>query len=785
MTVHQVYEIEGMSCAACSAAVEHVTRKLDGMIHSDVNLTTNKLTVDYDGDKVAPAAIITKVKNAGFGCQLIAPPTQKHGIAPTREQREQARIAAEKTEQKKRHDEKVNLWSAIAFTAALLYVSMGSMLPHPLPLPGVFRATFHPYNFAILQLLLTIPIMYTGRRFYIRGYKALFHGNPDMDTLVAIGSSCAFVYSLVLTFLLEDHPMLIHSLFYESAAVVLTFVSIGKYLEGRSKEKTKDAIKKLVELTPDTALLVQADGTTVEKPIEEVDVDDIVLVKPGAKIPVDGIVVEGEGGVDESMLTGESIPVEKQTGSGVVGGSLNGNGLLRIRVTKIGSDTTLSKIVAFVEEAQGRKAPIAKIADTIAGVFVPSVMIIAAAAGIIWTIVGISGAAGILQLPSDWSISTGFVLRVVTSVLVIACPCALGLATPTAIMVGTGLGAANGILIRSGDALETAHGITTVVLDKTGTVTEGKPRVTDVIALDPGTEREVVHFAAALESGSTHPLSKAIMDYAAEIEQTGTAATTAETAPAVTLLKNIPGKGIHTQINDSHVYAGNAALMDEAGIDISHLEKEAGERTREGKSLVYVASGGTLLGFIAIADTVKPHSAEAVQRLKKEGLRIVLLTGDNQAAAAHIAAQIGADEVIAEVLPQDKAAVVEKLQKRGEKVMMVGDGINDAPALVQADTGAAIGNGSDVAIESGDIILMKNDLRDVPRVIRLSRLTLMNIKENLFWAFFYNVIGIPIAAGVLFPLFGILLTPMFGALAMSLSSVFVVSNALRLRTKKI
>jgi Cu+-exporting ATPase len=776
MTIHQVYEIEGMSCAACSSAVEHVTRKLDGMIRADVNLTTNKLTVEYDGEKVSPDDIIKKVSNAGFGCKLFIPPSRRNSLS--RAEKDRQRAEAEQLEKAKSRWNRSNLWSAVVLTVLLLYFSMGTMLPRPVPVPDLLNPVTHQYNFAIVQLLLAVLIMFLGRRFYLRGYKALFHGSPDMDTLVAVGSSAAFIYSLVLTFRLQDNPMLIHGLFYESAAVVLTFVSIGKYLEGRSKEKTKTAIKKLVELAPDTALRMKSDGSVEETPIEEIRNDDIVLVKPGTRIPVDGIVEEGQGGVDESMLTGESMPVEKQPGSSVVGGSMNGNGLLKVRVTKTGSDTTLSKIIAFVEEAQGKKAPISRTADKVAGIFVPTVMVIAAVAGLFWTVLGVLGNSGVLSLPPDWTISTGFVLRVVISVLVIACPCALGLATPTAIMVGTGLGAANGILIRSGEALETAHRIDTVVLDKTGTVTEGKPRVTDSVVVVPGNEKKMLRLAAALESGSTHPLSVAVTDFAA-------AAGLSQSVPDVTLLNTVPGKGVHGHIEGSVVYAGNAALLETAGISVDGLNDTAERYKQQGKSLVYIACGRELLGMLAVADTVKETSAAAVRRLKEQGISVVLLTGDSKAAASYIGAQIGVDTVIAEVLPQDKAGIIEGLQNEGKKVMMVGDGINDAPALVQADIGAAIGNGSDVAIESGDIILMKSDLRDVPRAINLSRMTIKNIKENLFWAFCYNTIGIPIAAGVLFPAFGILLTPVFGAFAMSLSSVSVVSNALRLRTKKL
>ena len=780
MTVHQTYEIEGMSCAACSSAVERVTRRLDGMVRSDVNLTTNKMTVEYDGSKVTPELIITKVKNAGFGCRLLEPENLRETGEEARERREKEKEEAEKAAALKAKQDKISLWSAIGFTVLLLYVSMGSMLKHPLPLPDIFNMHTHAGNFALLQLLLTIPILYFGRRFYIRGFKALFHGNPDMDTLVAIGSSCSFVYSLVLTFLLQDNHMLVHSLFYESSAVVLTFVSIGKYLEGRSKEKTKGAIKKLVELAPAAALLVKSDGSTEEIAAEDLKPGDIVMVKPGSKVPSDGIITKGSGGVDESMLTGESMPVEKAPGALVIGGSLNGGSLLTVRITRTGNDTTLSRIIQFVEEAQGKKAPISRTADRVAGIFVPAVMGIALAAGVAWTAVGLLSSAGIITLPAGWTIDASFILRVMTSVLVIACPCALGLATPTAIMVGTGLGASNGILIRSGEALETAHTVDTVVLDKTGTVTEGKPRVTDIVTAGKteAEEKHLLSIAAALEAGSTHPLAQAVTACAA-------AKAGGEPVYEVQDIQNKPGRGMQAVHGKTKIYAGSAPFMRENGVDISSFERLAAEYMEQGKSIIYAAEDTDPAGFLAVADTVKAESADAVAHMKKEGLRVVLLTGDSKASAEYVGGLIKADSVVAEVMPQDKASVIEKLQKDGAKVMMVGDGINDAPALVQADIGAAIGSGSDVAIESGDIVLMKNSLLDVPRAIALSRLTIRNIKENLFWAFCYNTVGIPIAAGVLYPAAGILLTPMFAGLAMSLSSVCVVSNALRLRTKKL
>ncbi|QTQ12232.1 copper-translocating P-type ATPase [Treponema parvum] len=824
MSVKEIYEIEGMSCAACSAAVERVTRKLPGMIRSDVNLATNKMSVEYEPSSVTPELIIEKVKNAGFGCKPYKNDSYNTAGDKAAASRKKARDEEEKKALKELKDQKISLAVSLFFAAILLYVSMGSMLTPAAPLPDIFSMHTHPVNFALLEFLLALPIMYLGRRFYFRGFKALFHGNPDMDTLVAIGSYVAFIYSLILTFLIEDNSHIVHSLFYESAAVVIAFVSIGKFLEGRSKEKTKEAIKSLVELVPDTALVIQPDGSVLETPVEAILPGMILSVRAGEKIPLDGIVESGLSSADESMLTGESMPIEKKSGDPVIGGSLNGNGLLTVRVTKTGGDTVLSKIIAFVEEAQGKKAPISRLADRVAGVFVPLVIGIALSASLLWTVIGILGAGGIIQLPSGWNISAGFVLRVMTSILVIACPCALGLATPTAIMVGTGLGALNGILIRSGEALETTHLIDTVVLDKTGTVTEGKPVVTEVITAS-GTEEEkerLLKLAADLEKTSVHPIAEALIDaaktFAAEkncgekstcgIDAGGARgvgissasedglrgeADNVSTAPSasggadenITDLQNIPGRGVRALLGKKNIFAGNAAFMAENNIDVSAFEKKASECGEQGKSIVYVAESNLVLGFAAVADTVKSDSAEAIRRLKKEGIRVILLTGDNKKAADYIGSQINADKVISEVLPQDKARIIEELQKEGAKVMMVGDGINDAPALVQADVGAAIGAGSDVAVESGDIVLMRNSLSDVPRAIRLSCMTIANIKENLFWAFCYNVVGIPIAAGALFPAFGILLTPMFGGLAMSLSSVCVVLNALRLKTKRL
>ena len=744
------YDISGMHCAACSASVEKVTRRLSGVERSDVNLTTGIMTIRYDEGQVSPEQIIAKVEKAGFGCMLHAEAREKAAQRP--QQDEEAALRRKKWE----------LAVAAVFSAALLYVSMGQMLPFglpSLPLPDLFSMHTHPMNFAVLQLLLTIPVLYCGRHFFTGGFKALFHGNPNMDSLVAIGSACSFLYSVVMTFLISDAPhTYVHNLYYESAAVVLTLVSLGKFLESRNMQKTKSAITALMRLAPDTAILADSGR---EVPTEQLHAGDTVLVKPGARVPVDGVVVKGESSVNEAMLTGESLPVEKSVGSEVIGGSVNENGALYVRVTRTGEDTTLSRIVRFVEDAQGKKAPISKTADKVAGVFVPAVIAIALLAALAWAAAGRPFA---------------FVLRVFTSVLVIACPCALGLATPTAIMVGTGLGAKHGILIRSGEILEITHSVDTVVLDKTGTVTEGTPTVTEVLPYQ--CEREtLLQTAAAIESVSAHPLAQAITGYVKELHMTSISAPEG--------FENLSGRGLSATLEGKPVLAGSRRLLEERGVDPSPLLEAADGLSAQGKTPMFFAEDGKLLGLIAVADPVKETSAAAVEEMQRQGLRVVLLTGDNRAAAEHIGKLVGADEIIAEVLPEEKAGVVQRLQAEGKRVMMVGDGINDAPALTAATVGCAIGSGSDIAIESADIVLMRSDLRDVPKALRLSALTLRNIKQNLFWAFCYNTVGIPIAAGLLYLFGGPLLSPMFAGAAMSLSSVCVVGNALRLGRAKL
>ena len=741
----ETYDIGGMHCAACASAVERVTKKLPGVAQSDVNLPMNRLTIEYDEALCTPADIVAKVERAGFTAALHAPESEGK-VEP------QAKRAGD-------GESKAALIASVCFAGALLLFSMGHMLFPSLPMPALLSPATHPVNFALVQLLLAAPVLALGRRFFIGGFRALFHGNPNMDTLVALSATASFLYSLAMTFSLTDTPGNVHDLYYESAAVVVALVSVGKYLEANSKEKTKDAITKLMRLAPDTALLVDDDSRR-EVPLSAVKVDDIVLVRPGARVPLDGVVVDGSGSVNEAMLTGESLPVEKTRGSEVIGGSVSVDGALFVRVSRIGGDATLAKIIRFVEEAQGKKAPISRAADKVAGVFVPVVMAVALVAAAAWLIAG-----------EPFS----FALRIFTSVLVIACPCAMGLATPTAIIVGTGLGAAHGILIRGGEALEITHKASVAVFDKTGTVTEGKPVVTDLSAAD---ERALLYAAAMLERLSHHPIAKAVCEAAA--------ARGALPEEPVTRFQNLGGRGL-TGFDGAgnRLLAGNAALLRENGVLTSALDAAAARYQSEGKSVVYVASAGKALGVLAVMDAVKADARETMAALKGLGIRTVLLTGDNRAAAEYIGAAVGADEIVSEVLPTEKAAVIQRFQAAGETVLMVGDGINDAPALVQADVGCAVGSGSDIAIDAADIVLMKPALTDVCRAVRLSRYTIRNIRQNLFWAFCYNTLGIPIAAGALYPALHLLLSPMLGGLAMSLSSLFVVTNALRLKGKKL
>ena len=654
---------------------------------------------------------------------------------------------------------KRRLISNIVLTIPLLYICMGHMLPIPMPLPTFMDMHHHPMAFALAQLVLTVCVLVNGRKFYVVGFKSLAKGNPNMDSLVALGTGSAFIYSFIMTMLIPRDASYVHNLYYESAATVVTLVMVGKYMEGRSKNKASEAIRKLMELAPDTAIVIRK-GEQLEVPVEQVVRGELILIRPGSRIPLDGIVVEGTTSVDESMLTGESIPVEKEIDDEVIGGSVNFQGAVVVKVTRVGADTTLAKIVKMMEDAQGKKAPISKLADTVAGYFVPVVMGIAILASVIWALLG-------------YDIT--FVLTVFVSVLVIACPCALGLATPTAIMVGTGLGANHGILIKSGEALELSHKVNAVVLDKTGTITEGKPTIMRVVSHSIS-EEEILRITASCEQVSEHPLGQAIVNGAKEkgfeLEQ-------------VTEFQSITGQGIEAVLAGKTYYIGNKKLCNAQGIDLTEYEAEATEIASRGQTPMFVGLDGKVIGIVSVADTMKDTSVEAIRRIKELGIEVYMLTGDNRLTADYIGKKVGVDHVIAEVLPNDKASVVEKLQKQGKCVMMVGDGINDAPALVQADIGVAIGNGSDIALDSGDVVLMKSDLHDVYKTIKLSKATIRNIKQNLFWAFFYNVCGIPIAAGMLYPINGMLLSPIIGGLAMSFSSVFVVSNALRLRNTKL
>lgn len=745
--ITQKYDITGMSCAACSSAVERVTRKMPGVAESNVNLTTALMTISYDESQLENEDIITKVEKAGFGAVLHVDKSKKE------------QIKDEEVLEQETHTIKRRLTINIITAVILLYISMGHMIPITLPVPAVIDMNKNPLGFCLIQLILTLIILFNGRKFYLVGFKSLFRGHPNMDSLVAVGTGSAFLYSLVMTIRVVYDPMASHSLYYESAAVVVTLVMVGKYMESRSKGKTSEAIKKLMELTPDTALLI-SEGQTREVPIEDVRTGELVLIKPGSRVPLDGIVVEGNTSIDESMLTGESIPVEKYPGDEVIGGSMNYQGAVTAKVSRIGTDTTLAKIVKMMEDAQGKKAPISKLADTVAGYFVPTVMVIAFAAALVWLLLGYDLA---------------FALTIFVSVLVIACPCALGLATPTAIMVGTGLGASHGILIKSGEALEISHKVDCVVLDKTGTITEGQPAVMEVVS-ETVSETELLYIAASCEQVSEHPLGQAIIKRAKELDIA---------LANVSEFQSITGQGIEATIDGQKYYIGNRKLCDQQKITIGDYQDKAQEIAGKGQTPMYIAADGKVIGIISVADPIKESSREAVTKMKNLGIEVHMLTGDNRLTAEYIGKQVGVDEIEAEVLPGDKAKVVEDLQAQGKRVMMVGDGINDAPALVQADVGAGIGSGSDIALESADVVLIKSDLNDVYKAIKLSKATIRNIKQNLFWAFFYNICGLPLAAGVLYAINGHLLNPMFAGFAMSLSSVCVVGNALRLRTLKL
>ncbi len=735
--------VEGMTCASCSQAVERAVKKLPGIREASVNLATEKAKVVYDSTRTRVSEIKGAIQKAGYRPLDIE-------IGST------ADYEKDKTERETKLLRRRLIFAAI-FTIPLFYIAMGHMIG--LPVPQFMSPHSNPLNFALVQMALVLPVMISGYRFYTSGFSRLFKGAPNMDSLIAVGTGAAFVYGIyaVIRIMQGDAEYAGH-LYFETAGVIITLILLGKYLETVSKGKTSQAIKSLMGLQPKTATVI-SDGKETQIPVDEVEAGDIVLVRPGEKIPVDGVVIEGRTSVDESMLTGESIPVEKNPGNQVVGASINKNGTIRFKATKVGKDTTLARIIQLVEEAQGSKAPIAKMADVISGYFVPIVMIIAVLAGLAWFLSGES---------------IEFSLTIFISVLVIACPCALGLATPTAIMVGTGKGAEYGILIRGGEALETAHKIQTVVLDKTGTITEGDPKVTDIITSGLISERELLELSASAERGSEHPLGEAIIK---EARERGYPLWDTEDFQAV------PGHGIEVSVQGKKMLLGNRKLMNDRGVDMTLTDK-ADQLAQEGKTPMYVVADGKLAGIIAVADVIKPSSKKAVEQLHDLGIEVVMITGDNKRTAEAVAKQIGIKRVLAEVLPEDKANEVKKLQSEGKRTAMVGDGINDAPALAQADIGIAIGSGTDVAMESADIVLMRSDLTDVPVAIRLSRQTIRNIKQNLFWAFGYNTAGIPIAAGLLHLFGGPLLNPMIAAAAMAFSSVSVVSNALRLRRFK-
>ncbi|WP_288394336.1 heavy metal translocating P-type ATPase [uncultured Vagococcus sp.] len=743
---HMQYDIDGMTCASCSQTIEKVINKLDGVQSASVNLATEKMVVDFNPSELSSNDIMEAVKNSGYSA--------KESLS----QEAQADLDKEK---KEKHIKKMwsRFWQSAVLTVPLLYIAMGEMVG--LPIPEMIHPMVYPERFALLQLALTIPVLIIGRPFFIVGFRALFKGHPNMDSLVALGTSAAALYSLYGTImvLLGDHHFAMN-LYYESAAVILTLITLGKYFEAVSKGKTSEAIKKLMGLAPKTAIVIR-DGVETEISVDDVVLGDVIVVKPGDKIPVDGVIVSGTSAVDESMLTGESIPIEKKAGDKVIGASINKNGSFQFEATKVGKDTTLSQIIKLVEDAQGSKAPIAQLADKVSGVFVPIVIVLAILSGVAWYFLG----------QESWI----FALTITISVLVIACPCALGLATPTAIMVGTGKGAENGVLIKSGDALETTHKIETIVFDKTGTITEGKPVVTDILVTGSLSKDDFLLLGASAEKGSEHPLGEAIVLAAEEKGMT---------FKEIDNFVAIPGHGIEVEIEKETFILGNKKLMLEKQIDLLGFEEESNRLAKEGKTPMYIANSHELLGIIAVADTIKESSVKAIEKLHRMGLEVAMLTGDNKRTAEAIAKQVGIDRVLSEVLPEDKANEVKKLQQEGKKVAMVGDGINDAPALAQADIGIAIGSGTDVAMESADIVLMRSDLMDVPTAIELSHATIKNIKENLFWAFLYNTLGIPVAMGLLYLFGGPLLNPMIAGAAMSFSSVSVLLNALRLKRFK-
>ena len=770
------FDVTGMTCSACSSHVEKSVGKLTGVENVSVNLLTNSMQVEFDENKLDTAGIIKAVEDAGYGA-AVKDGHAKSGTKTSGQSDSQENSGLSAVEQNVKNMKK-RLIVSLIFWIPLMYVSMGHMIYQWLNIPmppftmNFLHGNENAITYAFTQFLLLLPILIANQKYFKNGFKTLWHRSPNMDSLIAIGAGAAILYGIFaiyrIGYAMGHGDMMVvhqyaHDLYFESAGTILTLITIGKYLETKSKGKTSEAITKLLNLAPKTVTVVR-DG--VEQVVDAADVGkgEIFLVKPGESVAVDGIVLEGKSSFDESAITGESIPVPKQEGDTIVSASINKSGLIRAKATKVGEDTTIAQIIRLVEEASSSKAPIAKMADKIAGVFVPTVITIALITGVIWLI---SGAT------FEFAMSTAI------AVLVISCPCALGLATPVAIMVGTGKGAENGILIKSGDALETAHQIDTVVLDKTGTITQGKPVVTDIIcaAGKSAAKTQLLQIAGSLEKGSEHPLAEAIVNYCV---------TNNISLEKVTDFNALFGKGIEGTVSGTHYYAGNEKMMEEKGISLSTEQKnQIRELAKQGRTPLLFADEKQFLGIVAVADVVKPTSKEAVQKFRDYGIHVIMLTGDNEVTAQAIKEQVGIDEVIAGVLPTQKEEKISALKQAGHKVAMIGDGVNDAPALASADVGIAIGAGTDVAIESADIVLMKNDLLDAVGAVKLSKAVIRNIKENLFWAFFYNSIGIPLAAGVLYPLFQIKLNPMFGAAAMSLSSVCVVSNALRLRWVKL
>ena len=743
------YDITGMSCSACSASIERNVGKLDGVFKVAVNLLANTMSVEFDENVLSEQTIVQTVQKIGYG---ITPAGQKPSHLEA-----DAEVSAEQNLKKR-------FITSVCFLLPLMYIAMHDMVG----LPGIPRlqGMENAANFAFAQFLLVLPVMFVNRVYYEKGLKSLLKRAPNMDSLIAIGSLAAVIYGVIAIFRIQyglGHQNMdvvmqySHNLYFESASMILTLITLGKYLETRSKGKTSDAIKKLMDLTPDTATLLLEDGTEKTVAVSDIRKGDILIIKSGESIPVDGTVVFGETYVDQSAITGESIPVQKVQGDAVISATVNQNGYIRMQATSVGEDTTIAKIIQLVEEASSSKAPISRLADKISGIFVPLVMLIALGTAVIWMLAGHT---------------VEFSLSLAISVLVISCPCALGLATPVAIMVGTGKGAENGILIKSAEALETAHKVTTVVLDKTGTITEGRPYVTDITVFHRMEEAAFLSLAASAETMSEHPLAAAVVEYA---KDKGIALQKTDQFSSMT------GMGIAAKISEKAVLAGNASLMKQKGIEISLAEDMAQRLKAQGKTVLYFALDGTLAGIVAVADRVKQTSRHAIESFKKLNKKVIMLTGDNRMTAQAIKEQVQADDVISDVLPAEKENVIRSLQEKGETVMMVGDGINDAPALMRADVGVAIGAGTDIAIESADIVLIRNELIDAVSAVELSNAVIRNIRMNLFWAFFYNTIGIPVAAGVLYLPFSITLNPMLASAAMSLSSVCVVLNALRLR----